>query len=154
MARVYTANDRVDSAYWALRIVYFVGPFFAGADKFLNWLVDWNQYLSPFFAQFLPVGPATFMRYIVGPVEMLVGLMVLFGATRVGGYLASLWLGAIVVNLLSMGLLFGDIALRDIALSFGALALAKLTEARMARYVISSPESADVVYMDRGRRAA
>jgi uncharacterized membrane protein YphA (DoxX/SURF4 family) len=146
MVRGYSANNALEQGYWALRLVYFIGPFVAGADKFLHWLVDWNKYLSPVFSGLLPMQPATFMTFIVGPVEMLVGLMVLFGATRVGGYLASLWLAGIVVNLLSMGLLYGDIALRDIGLCLGAFALAKLTEARMAQRAVV--RESDVTYRD------
>jgi uncharacterized membrane protein YphA (DoxX/SURF4 family) len=146
MVRGYFANSALEQGYWALRLVYFIGPFVAGADKFVHWLVDWNKYLSPVFAGLLPMGPGAFMTYIVGPVEMIVGLLVLFGVTRIGGYLASLWLAGIVVNLLSMGLLYGDIALRDIGLCLGAFALAKLTEARMAQRTVVT--ETDVVYRD------
>ena len=65
---------------------------------------------------------------IVGVVEIIVGLLVITRWTRLGAYLASLWLLLIVINLLTTGHYF-DIALRDIGLCLSAFALARLTEA-------------------------
>jgi hypothetical protein len=62
--------------------------------------------------------------YTVGIIEILAGLLVAF-TPRVGGWLVALWLWAIVANLMLMPG-FVDIALRDAALSLGALALARL----------------------------
>jgi hypothetical protein len=65
---------------------------------------------------------------IVGVVEIVAGLVVAI-APRFGGYLVALWLWAIIINLLSIPGYY-DIALRDLGLSFGALALAQLAEVR------------------------
>ena len=64
------------------------------------------------------------IMYTVGIIEILAGLLVAF-APRLGGWLVALWLWAIVANLMLMPG-FVDIALRDAALSLGALALARL----------------------------
>jgi hypothetical protein len=67
--------------------------------------------------------------HIVGVVEIIVGLGVLFGATRVFGYIAMIWLWCIAANLISTGTNY-DIAFRDILLGFSSYALARVTEAR------------------------
>jgi len=118
------------SAYWALRIGLGVGPFLAGLDKFFNILADWGMYLSPLAERLLPVSAGVFMR-AVGVVEMAVGLLILFGRSRVGGYVAAAWLLAIAVNLLTTGM-FYDLAVRDVEIAIGAYTLARLSETREA----------------------
>jgi hypothetical protein len=76
----------------------------------------------------LPINPANFM-HIVGAVEIIVGLAILFGATRIFGYIAMIWLWCIAANLISTGTYY-DIAVRDILLGMSAYALARVTEAR------------------------
>src|SRR5438477_175427 len=121
-------SRELNAAYWALRVAFGLGPLLAGLDKFTNILVNWEKYLSPVAVRMLPIGATTFM-HIVGVVEIIVGLAVLFGATRVFGYIAMVWLWCIAVNLISTGTYY-DIAVRDILLGIGAYALARVTEAR------------------------
>jgi len=121
-------NRGLESAWWALRIGLGLGPFLAGLDKFFNLLADWTMYLSPLEEKVLHVPPPLFMRG-GGVVEMAVGLLVLSGRTRVGGYIVMAWLLAIVVNLLTTGSFF-DLAVRDVEIAIGAYTLARLTEAR------------------------
>jgi uncharacterized membrane protein YphA (DoxX/SURF4 family) len=118
----------LNAAFWALRIAFGFGPLIAGIDKFTNILVNWQKYLSPTAERMLPVSGAVFMQ-IVGVVEIIVGLGILLGATRLFGYIAMLWLFAIASNLISMGTYY-DIAVRDILLGIGAYALARISEAR------------------------
>jgi uncharacterized membrane protein YphA (DoxX/SURF4 family) len=124
------ANQRLEPAYWALRIGLGTGAFLAGLDKFFGILADWTMYLSPVAERVLPVSGATFMQ-AVGVVEMAVGLALLVGLTRVGGYVMMAWLLAIAVNLLTTGM-FYDLAVRDVEIALAAFTLARLTEARMA----------------------
>ncbi|GIE88244.1 hypothetical protein SAMN06264365_110171 [Actinoplanes regularis] len=63
----------------------------------------------------------------VGVVEILAGVVVAL-LPRFGGYLVAAWLGGIIVNLLLLGN-FYDVALRDVGLLIGALALARLATA-------------------------
>ena len=121
-------NGGLNSAWWALRVGLGMGPFLAGLDKFFNILADWGMYLSPMAERFLPVSAQVFMR-AVGVVEMAVGLLILVGQTRIGGYLAMGWLLAIAVNLVTTGM-FYDLAVRDVEIAIAAYALARLTEAR------------------------
>jgi len=51
---------------------------------------------------------------------------------RIGGYVVAAWLLGIIVNLLLLGDYF-DIALRDVGLLVGALALARLASAEATR---------------------
>jgi uncharacterized membrane protein YphA (DoxX/SURF4 family) len=120
-------DPRLSSSYWALRVVFIAVPILAGLDKFVNLLTYWPHYLSPAFARLLPMTPSAFMR-VVGLVEVVVGLLVLFKATRVGAYIAMVWLACIAINLASMGMF--DIAVRDLGLAVGAFVLARLDEVR------------------------
>jgi len=122
----------LDSAWWALRLGLGLGPFLAGLDKFFNQLTDWGMYLNPAISRLLPFDAGVFMR-VVGVVEMAVGLAILAGLTRIGGYVAAAWLAAIAVNLVSMGR-FYDIAVRDVLISIAAYTLARLSEVRASGY--------------------
>ena len=121
-------SRELNAAYWSLRIAFGLGPLLAGLDKFTNILVNWEKYLSPMAQHTLPISPTNFM-HIVGVVEIIVGLAILFGATRVFGYIAMIWLWCIAANLISTGTYY-DIAVRDILLGLSAYALARVTEAR------------------------
>jgi uncharacterized membrane protein YphA (DoxX/SURF4 family) len=123
-------NKHLDSAWWALRIGLGVGPFLAGLDKFFNLLTNWEMYLSPLAQRFIPFSATTFM-HIVGIIEMVVGLAILTRWTRLGSYVAAVWLIAIAINLVSTGMFF-DLAVRDLEIAIGAFTLARLTEARFA----------------------
>jgi uncharacterized membrane protein HdeD (DUF308 family) len=111
-------------AFRILQVVFVLAPMIAGLDKFFGFLVNWDQYLSPTIAGMLPVAPHTFMM-AVGVVEIVAGLIVA-AKPYYGGYLVTLWLWAIIANLL-MARGFYDIALRDFGLSLGAIALARLS---------------------------
>jgi|SRR5437016_106960 len=121
-------SRELDAAYWALRVAFGLGPLLAGLDKFTNVLVNWEKYLSPVAQRVLPVSPTTFM-HAVGVIEIIVGLAILLGATRIFGYIAMLWLFAIAANLISAGAYY-DVAVRDILLGIGAYSLARVTEAK------------------------
>ena len=123
----------VESAWWVLRVALGLGPLLAGADKFFNILTDWTMYLSPAAAAVLPMEAATFMQ-IVGVIEMAVGVAILTFATRVGAWIAMVWLIGIAINLASTGM-FLDLAVRDLEIAVAAYALARLTEAREAQPV-------------------
>jgi uncharacterized membrane protein YphA (DoxX/SURF4 family) len=118
----------LNSAWWALRIGLGLGPFLAGLDKFFNLLTDWGMYLSPLALKVVPVSASTFMQ-TVGVIEMAVGLMILAGWTRLGGYIAMVWLVGIAVNLVTTGM-FYDLAVRDVEIALAAYTLARLSEAR------------------------
>jgi len=119
--------ERLTTPWWALRVGLGAAAFLAGLDKFFDLLADWPGYLSPIVAQMLPLSPTSFM-HAIGVVEMLVGGAILAGYTRLGGYVAAIWLVGIAVNLLTTGHYF-DIAVRDAAMAIGAFTLARLTEA-------------------------
>jgi uncharacterized membrane protein YphA (DoxX/SURF4 family) len=123
-------DRRINQAFWVLRIGLGTGAFLAGLDKFFNVLADWPMYLSPLATRALPVGAQTFM-HIAGVIEMIVGLAILAGLTRIGGYVVMGWLIAIAVNLVTTGM-FYDIAVRDVEMSLAAFVLARLSEARQA----------------------
>jgi hypothetical protein len=113
-------------AYQAFRILQFafvVAPIIAGLDKFFDYLVNWDQYLAPIVTRIVPVAPHMFMQG-VGVIEIVAGILVAF-APQIFGYVVAAWLVGIIGNLL-MARGFYDIALRDLGLALGALALARL----------------------------
>ena len=120
-------TDRLTAAWWALRLGIGGAAFLAGLDKFFNLLADWPAYLSPLAAHAQPVSAATFM-HMAGVIEMIVGFAILAGVTRIGAYVAAIWLVAIALNLVTTGHFF-DVAVRDVEMAIAAFALARLTEA-------------------------
>ena len=118
-------DTRLNPAWMALRFGIGLTATLAGIDKFFNLLTDWGAYVSPLAAQFLPVSIGTFMG-IVGVIEFAVGVTILAGWTRVGAYVASVWLLAVAANLVAAG--FYDIAVRDVVMSIAAFTLARLAE--------------------------
>jgi uncharacterized membrane protein YphA (DoxX/SURF4 family) len=121
-------DDRLNIAWWALRIGLGLGPIVAGIDKYFNILADWSMYLSPVATKVVPVSASTFM-HIVGVVEVIAGVIVLSRWTRIGSYVVMAWLLAIAVNLLTTGM-FYDLAVRDVEIAIGAFTLAQLTAVR------------------------
>jgi uncharacterized membrane protein YphA (DoxX/SURF4 family) len=123
-------DERLNSAWWVLRVGLGVGPILAGLDKFFNLLTNWEMYLNPLAPKLLHLQPVTFM-HVVGVIEIVVGVAVLTRYTRYAAYVVMVWLWCIAANLVSQGTFF-DIAVRDIEISLGAFALAKLSEVRAA----------------------
>ncbi len=107
-----------------LRIVFGLLPIIAGADKFVDLLAQWENYLNPTVLQILPISAHTFMC-IVGVIEIIAGLIVLT-ATRLGATIVAIWLFAIALQLVAMGK-FYDIAVRDVVMAISAICLVRLT---------------------------
>jgi hypothetical protein len=116
-----TRNER--DAYRLLYAGFVAAPIIAGIDKFTDKLGNWDRYLSDDLAERLPVERHTFMQG-VGLIEMAAGLLVA-SKPRWGAYVVSAWLGGIIANLWTKPQ-YRDIALRDLGLALGALALGRL----------------------------
>ena len=128
-------NGKLNSVFWTLRVGLGAAAFLAGLDKFFDILADWPAYLSPLAAQALPLSPAVFMR-AVGVIEMAVGIALLAGLTRIGGYVMMAWLIGVAVNLVTTGRFF-DVAVRDVEMAVAAFALARLSEVRAGRAALA-----------------
>jgi len=122
-----------EQAFRILQFGFTVAPIIAGLDKFLHLLTNWDKYLAPVVSNTLGIQPHTFMM-IVGVIEIIAGIVVAVNP-RFGGYLVAAWLFGIIVNLLLVGG-YLDVALRDLGLLLGALALARLAWAKAA---VSAP---------------
>jgi uncharacterized membrane protein YphA (DoxX/SURF4 family) len=122
---VITADlaDPAYQAYLLLRNAFAIVLILAGADKFLNAMIDWVQYLAPVIPRTIGVPPEIFLRG-VGIVEIVLGIWISLVPRR-AAYWAAGWLGLIVMNSVMTGTHF-DVALRDFALLLGALALGRL----------------------------
>ena len=112
-------------AFQILRIGFTIAPIVAGVDKFLGLLVNWDQYLPPVVNNILGGAGHQFM-YIVGAIEIVAGIGV-FLRPKIFAYVVAAWLVAIIVNLLLIPGYY-DVALRDLGLALGALALARLSQ--------------------------
>lgn len=110
-------------AFQILRAAYAVLFIVAGADKFFHQLSDWDTVMLAPVAARIPVSPEAFMQ-LIGAVEFYAGILV---ATfpRLGAWFIAGWLLAIVANLLMLPDYF-DVALRDLGLALGAVALGLL----------------------------
>lgn len=73
-----------------------------------------------------------------GVIEAIVGIAVLAGVTRLGGYVVAAWLTLIAINLITTGQYF-DVAVRDLVMAMGAFALARISEIRESSAVAVSP---------------
>lgn len=124
-------RDRLQTLQTISKYALGLMAFLAGLDKFLNLLTNWEQYVSPVAQRMLPLSPTSLM-HIVGVIEMVVGLMILTKATRLGAYVAAAWLVCITLALLTTGHFF-DVAVRDLELAVAAFVLAKLTEITASR---------------------
>ena len=111
-------------AYQILRFGFTVAPILAGLDKFLHLLTDWDKYLPAVVNNILGGHGHEFMM-VVGVIEIVAGIGVFF-KPKIFAYVVSLWLVVIIVNLLMIPGYF-DVALRDLGLALGALALGRLS---------------------------
>ena len=114
-------------AYQAFRILqlgFVAAPILAGADKFLDKLVDWDKYVAPIVDKAIGGHTHGFMM-IAGVIEIIAGIGVAL-RPKIFAYVVSAWLVGIIVNLLLTGMYF-DVALRDLGLALGALALGRLS---------------------------
>ena len=113
-------------AYQILRLGFTVAPILAGLDKFLHILTDWDKYLPASVNNILGGHGHEFML-AVGVIEIVAGIGV-FIKPKIFAYVVALWLVLIIVNLLMIPGYF-DVALRDLGLALGALALGRLSMA-------------------------
>jgi len=111
-------------AYQILHLAFTVAPVLAGLDKFFHLLVNWDQYLAPWVSNLSPIGGHNLML-VVGIVEFAAGILVAL-KPRLGAPVVCAWLCLIIVNLLTM-MAYLDVALRDLGLALGALALWRLS---------------------------
>lgn len=117
----------LDHIYVPLKLCYGLVPIVAGADKFLNLLTDWSKYLPEPVVKLLPLSPAAFMM-AVGVIEIVAGIIVLSGLTRLGAYIVTIWLACIALVLIVGG--YYDIAVRDLVMALGAYTLASVAALR------------------------
>ncbi len=121
-------RDPAYQGYLLLRAGFVLAPILFGLDKFFNFMVDWPTYLAPWIDDLMP-GTAQQFMYAVGGIEILAGLLVAL-TPRWGSLVVAVWLGAIIVNLLTANpSQYYDIALRDFGLLLGALTLNRLATA-------------------------
>ena len=123
---VYVEESSVNPVYQGYQILHWgftVAPIVAGVDKYFYKLTDWSQYVWQPLASL--TGGAHNLMMIVGAVEIVAGFLVAF-KPKIGGYIVAAWLAGIIVNLL-LTQNYYDIALRDLGLCLGAVALGRIS---------------------------
>ena len=125
MANSTDSSSGARQAFLILRFGFTVAPILAGLDKFFDFMVDWDKYLSPMANNVLGGHGHQFMM-VVGVVEIVAGIGVAL-KPRVFAYIVAIWLLLIILNLLSIPGYY-DVALRDLGLLLGALALGRLSQ--------------------------
>jgi len=121
-----TQTEPAEQAFQILRLGFTVAPILAGADKFFHMLVNWDQYLPSVVNQ-LVGGHGHELMLAVGVIEIVAGVGV-FLKPRIFAYVVAAWMLVIIINLLLIPGYF-DVALRDLGLMLGALALGSLSAA-------------------------
>jgi uncharacterized membrane protein YphA (DoxX/SURF4 family) len=121
-------DTRLNSVYWSLRIAFGLTALLAGLDKFFNLLTNWEHYVGPLILAIVPLSAGMLMR-VAGVIEIIAGVTVLAGMTRLGGYVVAAWLTLIALTLVTSGRYF-DVAVRDLVMAIGAFTLARVTEVR------------------------
>ena len=111
-------------AFRILRFAFTVAPIVAGLDKFFHLLVDWDKYLPPIVNAMLGGHGHVFMQ-AAGVIEIVAGIGIAL-RPRLFSLVVCGWLLAIIANLLMIPGYY-DVALRDLGLALGALALNRLS---------------------------
>ena len=124
-----SAKQHLDKLILFLKYTY--GLFFVvvGLDKFFNMITVWEKYFSVNILGMTPFSAGTFIM-LVGIIEITLGVMVLTKWTKLGAHLMSAWFGIVVLNFLSMGTIYLDIAARDVLLGIGTCTLGCLVSIR------------------------
>ncbi len=117
-------NSKIKPTVNLLHYTFGILPIAAGADKFMQVLTDWTQYLNPLLTDLISFSPATFMS-IVGVIEIIAGIITL-AKPKIGGYIVAAWLTLIALTLLS-GWMYVDLAVRDLVMAIAAFSMAKLS---------------------------
>jgi hypothetical protein len=111
-------------AYQILHLGYTVAPILFGLDKFFNVMTDWVEFLPTFVTDAVD---GSVVMGIVGVIEIVAGIGVWL-RPKIFAPVVAAWLGLIIITLILAGG-FWDIALRDLGLLLGALALWRLARA-------------------------
>ena len=65
-------DNRLNTTWGALRVLFGFVPITSGLDKFFNFLTNWEAYLNPVATKVIPLSPSTLM-HIVGVIEIIAG---------------------------------------------------------------------------------
>lgn len=118
-------NQSLTQTFTLLKFTFVIVPIVAGADKFVNLLTNWEQYINPSISGLLPFSASVFMK-IVGVVEIAAGIIVLKKAD-IGGYIVAAWLSLVALTLL-IGFNYVDVAVRDLVMAIAAVSMARISK--------------------------
>ena len=133
-------RHHVNCSWMLLKVTYGLFFLIIGVDKFFNVITSWQRFINPVIFQKLADMSVQMDQsmMVLGAIEIAIGLLILTHMTRIGAYIAAVYLFIAAFNMLSMGTIstanyaliagpFTDVALKDVVLGVGALVLAYLT---------------------------
>jgi hypothetical protein len=135
----YNIKRDVNHIWWILRLTYSAGYLLAGADKFLHLVEDWTKLITHATLLIFHID-LTRLLYIIGSIELAIGILLLTRYVKLGAYLAMIWLLIKSAYIFHTGHFF-EIAIRYFVVAMGALALAYLTNIRSYFYTCIHPDS-------------
>ncbi|MCC6816797.1 MAG: hypothetical protein IT267_10330 [Saprospiraceae bacterium] len=118
-------QQKLKRVFNLLKYTFVIIPIVAGADKFTNFLTNWEQYMNSSITEMLPVSGSVFMM-LIGLVEIIAGIIV-YIKSEIGGYIVASWLTLVALSLL-IGFNFIDIAVRDLVMAIAAFSMAKISK--------------------------
>jgi uncharacterized membrane protein YphA (DoxX/SURF4 family) len=121
-------RNRLDHLLALLKITYGLLFIVVGLDKFTNFITNWEKYINLDLLNTMNISLKTFLS-AVGIFEIAIGILIVSPLTRIGAYMAVAWLGIMVINLISLKTYY-DIAVLDVVIAIGLVALAKICKIR------------------------
>lgn len=93
---------RIKISYFLLKIIYGIIALAAGLDKFLHVLSPSSEsFISHLITNHIPLS-ATTILYLVGILEIIIGLLILTKYTKIGAYLFMIWYIIIILDLATL----------------------------------------------------
>lgn len=105
---------KVQQAELILQITYGLFFIIAGADKFFYVVTYWPKYVSPFLFQY-----ALGVLWLSSLLEIILGVLLFTRYTLYSAWALLLWVGFVIVDLLSFGPEYLDIVVRDAIIGVG-----------------------------------
>lgn len=118
---------RIQRSQKLLLLTYSLLFILVGIDKFFNYFVDWQQFMSPFIQSILPINSFILIR-LFGASQIILGLLLLLSNSLIIMYTALVMLIVIFINLVSIQSL-NIVVAHDFCMIMQCIVLILLTQA-------------------------
>jgi len=121
-------EQEINYSWWLLRLLFIVTFIIAGADKFIGFFTNWQQFIHYTTLEQVKLPVATVLM-LVGIAEIGLGLLLCTRWVKTAALLIMIWMIGNGLYLASVGMYF-DTAARYCSLGICALVLFHLTRIR------------------------